>query len=283
MESAPLIQFENVSFYYTDEFGEKLPVLQNLNLTIAEGEFVTIIGHNGSGKSTLAKLMNALLLPAEGEVRVGPWKTGATQEVWKIRQMVGLVFQNPDNQIVGSTVEDDVAFGLENIGVPPAEMRERIDAALKAVGMAAYAQRQPHKLSGGQKQRTAIAGIIAMRPRVLILDEATAMLDPQGRKEIMELVRRLNREAGITVINISHFPEEAVDADRVVVMRQGKIFMQGTPRNVFADVTRLQETGLDVPLAVRIQHYLSANGVPIPPLLHQKELVEELCRLFLNR
>jgi energy-coupling factor transport system ATP-binding protein len=282
MEEKPIVAFRNVSFAYQNEAGENVPVLEQLNLEIHPGTYVAILGHNGSGKSTMAKLMNALLLPSAGSVFVNGHDTRELSQIGEIRRTVGMVFQNPDNQIVGTTVEDDVAFGLENLGLEPQEMRKRIDQALQAVQMQGYEKRQPHRLSGGQKQRIAIAGIIAMRPSVIILDEATAMLDPQGRQEVCALVRRLNREEGMTVINITHFPDEALDAHRVVVMKQGSVYMDGPPAEVFAQVERLQEARLDVPYPVRLRHDLAKEGVVLPALLHQEELVVELCKLLLK-
>jgi energy-coupling factor transport system ATP-binding protein len=282
VKGKPIIAFQDVSFAYENEWGEKAPVLQKLNVEFLPGTYTAVLGHNGSGKSTMAKLINALLLPDEGRVLVNGHDTREPQWLGEIRRTVGMVFQNPDNQIVGTTVEEDVAFGLENLGVDPIEMRKRIDQALQAVQMESFADRQPHRLSGGQKQRVAIAGIIAMRPSVIILDEATAMLDPQGRQEVCSLVRRLNREEGITVINITHFPEEALDADRVLVMRQGSVLMDGSPAEVFSQVERLQEVGLDVPYTVRLRHNLVKQGVDLPPLLQQEELVVELCKLLLK-
>jgi energy-coupling factor transport system ATP-binding protein len=275
-----VIELQDVSFSY--QGNNDHPIVKQVNLQIETGSFVSVIGHNGSGKSTLAKLINALLLPTDGAVIVNQIHTGNEQLIWEVRRSVGLVFQNPDNQIVGTTVEDDVAFGLENLGIAPDEMRKRIDESLKAVQMEGYLRHQPHRLSGGQKQRIAIAGIIAMRPSVIILDEATAMLDPRGRNEVIALVRRLNREEGITVINITHFPEEAVESDRVIVMRQGEVFMDGTPAEVFSQVERLQSVGLDVPFAVRLRHYLVNQGVELPNVLRQEELVEQICRLLLT-
>ena len=210
MNEESLLAFRGVSFAYDGEDGQSVPVLKNVDLSVRKGSFVSIFGHNGSGKSTLAKLMNALLLPGSGTVLVSGVDTRDQEMLWEIRRHVGMVFQNPDNQIVGATVEDDVAFGLENMGVEPQEMRRRIDEALLSVNMESYLLAQPHRLSGGQKQRVAIAGIMAMRPSVIILDEATAMLDPQGRQEVLMLAHRLNREEGITIINITHFPEEAI-------------------------------------------------------------------------
>jgi energy-coupling factor transport system ATP-binding protein len=283
MKEEHLLSFREVSFAYESDWEERTIVLHGITLAIKQGTFVSIVGHNGSGKSTLAKLMNGLLLPSEGAVIVSGIDTSQTEAIWEIRRHVGMVFQNPDNQIVGTTVEDDVAFGLENLGVEPAEMRRRIDESLRSVGMERHVTAQPHRLSGGQKQRVAIAGIIAMRPSVIILDEATAMLDPQGRKEVMSLAYRLNREEGITIVNITHFPEEAVDSDRVIVMRAGQVYLDGTPADVFGQVERLKAVGLDVPLAVRLRHKLVRQGVELPPVLHQEELVDQLCRLLLTK
>jgi len=205
------------------------------------------------------------------------------EQLWEIRRHVGMVFQNPDNQIVGATVEDDVAFGLENMGVDPKEMRDRIDEALVSVGMESYLQAQPHRLSGGQKQRVAIAGIMAMRPSVIILDEATAMLDPQGRMEVLNLARQLNRDEGLTIINITHFPEEAIYSDKVIVMNAGEVLMEGKPSEVFNEVDRLKQVGLDVPFAVRLRHALHSKGIDLPFVLHQEELVEHVCKLLLTK
>lgn len=283
MKEEHLLSLRGVSFAYESDWEKRVVVLEGINLTIQRGTFVSIVGHNGSGKSTLAKLMNGLLIPSEGAVIVSGVDTSNPETIWEVRRHVGMVFQNPDNQIVGTTVEDDVAFGLENLGVEPAEMRRRIDESLAAVGMEKHLKEQPHRLSGGQKQRVAIAGIIAMRPSVIILDEATAMLDPQGRKEVMSLAYRLNREEGITIVNITHFPEEAVHSDRVIVMRAGEVYLDGTPGEVFDQVERLQAVGLDVPLAVRMRHQLVRQGVELPPVLHQEELVDQLCRLLLTK
>lgn len=283
MKPENLLTFSDVTFSYDGEEGQRVKVLKGVDLSITKGSFVSVLGHNGSGKSTLAKLMNALLLPEGGKILVSGVDTKDGEMIWEIRRHVGMVFQNPDNQIVGATVEDDVAFGLENMGVDPKEMRNRIDEALLSVGMEKYALAQPYRLSGGQKQRVAIAGIMAMRPSVIILDEATAMLDPQGRQEVMHLARRLNREEGITVVNITHFPEEAIDSDRVVVMENGEVLMEGHPAEVFSQVDRLQQAGLDVPFVVRVRHELIVKGYDLPFGLHQEELVEHLCRLLLTR
>lgn len=241
----------------------QLTALDKINLTINDGEFVAIIGTNGSGKSTLAKHFNALLLPTEGSCRVAGLDTKEPEHLWKIRQMVGMVFQNPDNQIVAAIVEEDVAFGPENLGVAPAEIRRRVETALEIVGMSEYRFHAPHLLSGGQKQRVAIAGILAMHPRCLVLDEPTAMLDPLGRSEVLNTVLRLNKERGITVVYITHFMEEAVKADRVIVLEDGRLVLEGAPAKVFSQVERLKTMGLDVPLAAEIAHRLREKGFEI--------------------
>ncbi|WP_235828146.1 energy-coupling factor transporter ATPase [Brevibacillus migulae] len=282
MKGKPIITLQDITFSYEIEPGWNETVLQGMNMEIEQGSFVAILGHNGSGKSTLAKLMNGLLLPHDGVVTVNGNDTSEQERLYEIRRTVGMVFQNPDNQIVGTSVEEDVAFGLENLGVEPTEMRNRIDEALRAVHMEAYAKQEPHRLSGGQKQRIAIAGVIAMRPSVIVLDEATAMLDPQGRREVCSLIKRLNRDEGITVVTITHFPEEALDADRVIVMQRGSVYLDGPPREIFSRTEELQSIGLDVPHAVRLRHHLVRDGVELPPILHQEELVEELCKLLLK-
>ncbi|MBO8165298.1 MAG: energy-coupling factor transporter ATPase [Brevibacillus sp.] len=284
MSQSDVIEAKQVSFRYEEGQEKEGPlVLNQLDLVIERGSFVSVLGPNGSGKSTLAKLLNALLVPTEGVLIVCGVDSSEEEMVWEVRRQVGMVFQNPDNQIVAPTVVDDVAFGLENLGVEPAEMEKRIAEALQAVQMEKYAEAQPHHLSGGQKQRVAIAGIIAMRPRVIIFDEATAMLDPQGRQEVVAMAHRLHREEGITVIMITHFPEETVDSDRVIVMHQGRIYADGSPAVVFADVERLRSIGLDVPYPVRLRHKLLQHGLDVSAVLHQDELVEELCRLLLNK
>ncbi|MFS0557928.1 energy-coupling factor transporter ATPase [Brevibacillus sp. 179-C9.3 HS] len=283
MNEENLLALRDVSYTYDGEDGQRVPVLQGVDLTIQKGSFVSVLGHNGSGKSTMAKLMNALLLPEGGNVLIGGMDTKNGELLWEIRRHVGMVFQNPDNQIVGATVEDDVAFGLENMGVDPKEMRDRIDEALVSVGMESYLLAQPHRLSGGQKQRVAIAGIMAMRPSVIILDEATAMLDPQGRQEVLNLARQLNRDEGITIINITHFPEEAIYSDKVIVMNAGEVLMEGQPSDVFNQVERLKQVGLDVPFVVRLRHALHSKGIDVPFVLHQEELVEHVCKLLLTK
>lgn len=275
----PIIEFQNVSFRYdSEEEGVQLPlVAENLNLQIHEGEFVAILGHNGSGKSTLAKLTNAILLPTSGKVLVDGMDTSDEDLKIKIRQTVGMVFQNPDNQIVATIVEEDVAFGPENLGVEPKDIRRRVDESLKAVGMYEFRKREPHRLSGGQKQRVAIAGIIAMLPRCIVLDEPTAMLDPRGRQEVMSTMLKLNREMGMTVVFITHFMDEAVQADRVVVMDDAKIIMDGKPKEVFKQVERLEEIGLDVPQPTKLAQLLRQEGYDLPDdILDVDECIEKL-------
>lgn len=283
MSSAPIIQVDGVSYVYSGEQGEGAKVLDHVELAIEQGTFVSVIGHNGSGKSTLAKLLNALYVPTGGVLRICQMDTRDTASIWEIRRNVGMIFQNPDNQIIGTTVEDDVAFGLENLGVPPDEMRIRVNEALASVQMESFALSQPHKLSGGQKQRVAIAGVMALKPSVIIMDEATAMLDPQGRKEVMALAHQLHRTNGVTVLNITHFPEETIDSDRVIVMSGGKVLLDGTPGQVYQEYETLRAVGLDVPFAVRMQHRLAEAGVTVSPSLRQEGMVEELCRLLLTR
>jgi len=254
--------------------------VDGVSMRVKKGEFLAILGHNGSGKSTLAKLFNALYVPGEGTVWVCGMDTREDELVFDIRQHAGMVFQNPDNQIVATIVEEDVAFGLENNGVPPREIRVRIDEALRAVNMSEYAKKAPHMLSGGQKQRVAIAGVLAMKPDVIILDESTAMLDPSGRAEVMNTVHRLNEEEGISVVIITHYMSEAATADYVIVMDEGKIAMSGTPREVFTQVERVRALGLDVPPMTNLADMLRKDGVGIrPDVLTVEEMVEEVCRL----
>ncbi|NLG86351.1 MAG: energy-coupling factor transporter ATPase [Firmicutes bacterium] len=277
---AAMFQLEQVSHLYNGGDTEQKIALKDVNLAIAPGEFVAVIGHNGSGKSTLAKHLNALLLPTEGQVLVKGMDTKDPEQLWSIRQTAGMVFQNPDNQIVATAVEEDVAFGPENLGVPPADIRRRVEAALKAVDMWEFRQAAPHLLSGGQKQRIAIAGVLAMHPEALILDEPTAMLDPSGRREVMDTVVRLNREEGITVVHITHFMEEAVLASRVIVMNDGQIVLDGVPEEVFSHVTELKALGLDVPQVTELALRLSEHNVKLPPgILTVERMVTELCQL----
>lgn len=267
---------------YNDEgkVEETSRAIDQVDLDIEAGQFIAVLGHNGSGKSTLAKHINGLLMPTEGTVWVDDMNTANEEELWKIRQKAGMVFQNPDNQIIGTVVEEDVGFGPENMGVPTEDIWRRVDESLKAVGMTAYRHHSPNKLSGGQKQRVAIAGVVAMRPKCIVLDEPTAMLDPNGRKEVLQAVRTLNEEEGVTVILITHYMEEVIFADRVIVMDQGKIVMQGTPREIFSRVDTLKQFRLDVPQVTLLAHELRASGLEIPEgILTIDELVNEICRL----
>ena len=259
-----MIEVNHLSHLYVDENGNDVRALDDVSLTIGRGEFVAIIGTNGSGKSTLAKHFNVLLQPTAGHVTVCGFDTLDDEHIWNIRQHVGMVFQNPDNQIVAAVVEEDVAFGPENLGVPSAEIRKRVDDALAAVNMTEYAEHGPHLLSGGQKQRIAIAGVLAMKPDCIVLDEPTAMLDPKGRLEVLETIHRLNKEEGITIVIITHFMEEAVTADRVVVMKNGVKLQEGTPREIFTQVDTLKDLGLDVPVAAEVASKLIQKGVDIP-------------------
>jgi len=254
--------------------------LDDININIAKGEFVAILGHNGSGKSTLAKHFNALLLPGAGTVYVKEMNTKDEKLLWDIRQTAGMVFQNPDNQIVATIVEEDVAFGPENLGIPPLEIRRRVDDSIKTVDMTEYAKHSPHLLSGGQKQRVAIAGIIAMKPECIILDEPTALLDPVGRKEVLNTIIKLNKEEGITIILITHYMDEAIQADRICVMKNGRIIMEGKPKDVFKEVETVKAAGLDVPQVTELSHRLNREGLKLSPdILTVEEMVVELCRL----
>ena len=259
-----IIQTENLTFRYTTEEGVAPTVLDGVSLSVRPGEFVAVLGHNGSGKSTLAKHFNAILLPSGGKVYVDGLDTCDEEKLLDIRRRVGMVFQNPDNQIVASVVEEDVAFGPENLGVPSAEIRKRVDAALDTVGMADYARHAPHLLSGGQKQRVAIAGVLAMRPRCIVLDEPTAMLDPVGRKEVLDTIRRLNREQNITVVLITHHMDEAAQAGRLIVMHDGHIVADDKPELVFQNVDGLRSLGLEVPEPVALLYELRQAGVDVP-------------------
>ena len=281
-----IIEFDNVSFRYeADIEGEMLPLaVDSVSLGIEQGSFVAVLGHNGSGKSTLAKLTNAINIPESGKVTVDGMDTSDEKLTDAIRRTVGMVFQNPDNQIVATIVEDDVAFGPENLGVPPAEIRQRVDDALKAVNMFEFRKSEPHKLSGGQKQRVAIAGVIAMQTSCIVLDEPTAMLDPNGRREVIATIKKLNKEMGITVILVTHFMDEAVQADRVVVMDKGRIIMDGTPREVFSESDRLIAVGLDVPRATQLAAALIKKGVQISSdLLDENECIDAVCELLRSK
>ncbi|KRQ87268.1 Energy-coupling factor transporter ATP-binding protein EcfA1 [Caloramator mitchellensis] len=277
-----MIKAIDVNFNYKKEFDDedKTTALNGINLTIKPGEFVVIIGHNGSGKSTLAKHFNAILVPSSGDVIVKNMNTKDASLIWDIRKSVGMVFQNPDNQIVATIVEEDVAFGPENLGVEPAEIRKRVDEVLETVEMLEYAKHGPHLLSGGQKQRVAIAGVLAMKPSCIVLDEPTAMLDPSGRREVINTIKKLNKEEKITIILITHFMEEAVDADRVVIVSDGKIVMDDSPREVFKKVKELKSLGLDVPQVTQLAFELKNEGIDIKDnILTIEEMVDALCRL----
>ena len=276
------IEAKSISFSYRVEDNQKpVNVFENLNVTIREGEMTAVLGHNGSGKSTFAKHLNAILLPSGGKVYVDGIDTTDEQRLYDIRQKVGMVFQNPDNQIVATVVEEDVAFGLENIGVPPKEMRERVDRALMDVGIYEYKKHAPHRLSGGQKQRVAIAGIIAMRPKCIVLDEPTAMLDPRGRKEVMETIHKLNKEYGITVVLITHYMDEAAQCDRIIVMDSGKVILDDTPKKVFSHVRELKNVGLDVPQTSELIYEFLKEGYNLPKdVLTEEECIKAITTLF---
>ncbi len=269
-----MIKMDNVTYKYQNAEDENIAALKNISLNIERGEFVAILGHNGSGKSTLAKLLNALLLPTEGRVHVNNMDTLDEKRVWDIRQTAGMVFQNPDNQLVATIVEEDVAFGPENQGVAPKEISERVDEALNIVGMKEYRKHAPHLLSGGQKQRIAIAGVLAMRPECIILDEPTAMLDPSGRREVMSTIKRLNKEENKTIILITHYMDEAVEADRVIIISEGEIALKGSPRQVFSQVEKVLSLGLDVPQVTELAYKLRKEGIDIKSdVLTVEELV----------
>ena len=276
---ANIIHIEHISFTYPEEEGrETFAALDGVTLDIEAGSFVAVLGHNGSGKSTLAKHMNAVLLPTGGKVYVDGMDTWDEEVLLEIRRRVGMVFQNPDNQIVANVVEEDVAFGPENLGVPTEEIRRRVDAALKAVGMESFLLHAPHNLSGGQKQRIAIAGIIAMEPKCIVLDESTAMLDPSGRREVLDTVRQLNREKGITIVLITHHMNEAAMADRVVVMDDGHVVMDGKPREILTRMEDLRAIGLDVPHTVELLHGLREDGFDVPlDALTVEECADAVC------
>ena len=281
-----IVKTKNLIYEYLrrDEDGNVEGVnraVDDVSLGVRRGEFIAIVGHNGSGKSTLAKHMNAILQPTRGTVWVDGIDTSQEEQVWAVRQRAGMVFQNPDNQIIGQVVEEDVGFGPENMGVPTAEIWERVEESLKAVGMYEYRKHSPNKLSGGQKQRVSIAGVIAMHPKCIILDEPTAMLDPNGRKEVVRAVRALNMAEGITVVLITHYMEEIINADKVFVMDKGKIAMQGTPKEIFSHVEQLKELRLDVPQVTLLAHELQKKGLEIPDgILTTEELVGHLGRVF---
>ena len=273
------IELKNVVFYYNndDEQSNQRPAIDGVSFSVEKGEVVAIIGHNGSGKSTLAKLCNGLLEPDEGEILVDGISTNDKKRIFEIRSKVGIVFQNPDNQMVATIIEDDVAFGPENLGLKSEEIRKRVDWALESVGMSEYAKGTPFKLSGGQKQRIAIAGVLALKPQVMILDESTAMLDPLSRKEIMDVAMKLVREENMTLINITHFVDEAMEADKIIVLNDGKVFMQGG-KEVLMEDEKLASIGLESPLAVRVKNKLNVMGYSLPSVLTDEELIDNLCR-----
>lgn len=281
-----IIKAAKLAFDYLryEEEGEEPEVnraIDHVDLDIEEGKFIAILGHNGSGKSTLAKHINGLLVPTEGTLWVDHMDTASDADIWNIRQKAGMVFQNPDNQIIGTVVEEDVGFGPENLGVPTDEIWRRVDQSLEAVGMTAYRLKSPNKLSGGQKQRVAIAGVMAMRPQCIILDEPTAMLDPNGRKEVIATLHELNRQEKITVLLITHYMEEVIDADRVIVMDDGKLVMDGTPREIFSRVKELKEYRLDVPQVTELAYELKQAGLDLPDgILTMDELMDRLLPMF---
>lgn len=275
----PILNVENVSFSYD----KRINALTDVSIGVESGEYVAVIGHNGSGKSTLARLFNALIIPDSGTVTVDGIKTSDKKNVAKIRESVGVVFQNPDNQLVASIVEDDVAFGPENLGLPREEIAKRIDFALSSVGMEQFRNASPERLSGGQKQRIAIAGVLALKPKILVLDESTSMLDPEGRKDVLDVVKKLNKENGVTVIAITHYMEEIVDADRVIVINDGKVAMTGTPQEIFMQADTIKGFGLELPLSAYIGEKLRKNGLRIPQtVLTEEQLAEALCELKRN-
>ena len=279
-----MLRTENLSFSYQAGEGEEcVPVLKNINLTIERGSIVAILGHNGSGKSTLAKQFNAVYLPSGGKVWVEGYDTADAAVLLEIRRRVGMVFQNPDNQIVANVVEEDVAFAPENLGVPTEEIRRRVDDALAAVGMSEYVRNAPHLLSGGQKQRIAIAGVIAMEPECIVLDEATAMLDPKGRRDVLETVQRLNREKGITIVMITHHMDEAELAHRLIVMNEGSVYLDGPPRQIFTKVEALRQIGLTVPETVKLLDALRQDGIDVPlDAISVEECADAICKALQN-
>ena len=279
-DKKPIISVNSVSYDYRNAQGESIARgVRGVSLEVYQGEFVVLLGHNGSGKSTFAKLLNGFCVPDEGNVTVNGIDTKDEDRIFEIRSKVGMVFQNPDNQMVAAIIEDDMAFGPETLGIPRDQIEERISWALEAVNMSEHRKRSPSKLSGGQKQRIAIASVLAMLPEVLILDESTAMLDPKGRKEVMDTARMLNREKGMTVILITHYMDEAIEADRVVVLDEGKVLTQGTPKEVFSQIDLIKSAGLELPIASKISTELIALGYDIPFALTDEELAEGICKL----
>lgn len=284
-----MVQAMNLKFQYykhneEGQIEESFTALDDLTLNVEQGEFVVILGHNGSGKSTFAKHLNAILIPTEGTLLVKGIDTKDASRVWDIRQTAGMVFQNPDNQIVATIVDEDIAFGPENLGIPPQEIRERVDKALETVEMIAYKHNSPNHLSGGQKQRVAIAGVLAMKPECIVFDEPTAMLDPVGRKEVLKTIHKLNQEENITIIHITHYMQEAINADRVIVMEEGKIVMEGTPKEVFSKVGELQRLGLGAPDTTTLAYELQKRGIDIGlDIISLEEVVEAIWQLNLNK
>ncbi|MTK12930.1 MAG: energy-coupling factor transporter ATPase [Clostridiaceae bacterium] len=276
-----MVQCQNVVFKYDSNNKDDIKLaINDVTLEVKKGEFLVILGRNGSGKSTIAKHMNALLIPSDGKVYVDSLDTSVEKNIWDIRNKAGMVFQNPDNQIVATIVEEDVAFGPENLGIEPSEIRSRVNDCLKKVNMYEYRKHAPHLLSGGQKQRVAIAGVLAMMPECIIFDESTAMLDPSGRREVIKTIKEINDKYGITVVLITHYMEEAVEANRIVVMDEGKVMMEGTPRNIFSRVRKMKTIGLDVPQMTELSYELKNSGLNIrEDILTIDEMVDELCRL----
>lgn len=279
--SQEMIKCENLVFKYTShEDGIEKYAINGVDLTVNKGEFLVVLGHNGSGKSTLAKHMNALLIPSDGYVYVDGLNTKDKDNVWDVRSKAGMVFQNPDNQMVATIVEEDVAFGPENLGVDPKEIRKRVDESLEKVGMSEYKRHAPHLLSGGQKQRVAIAGILAMQPECIIFDEPTAMLDPSGRKEVLRNIKEINKEYGITIVLITHYMDEAAQADRIVVMDEGKLILEGNPKDVFSQVELMKKIGLDVPQVTELSYELRKEGIDLDSkIINVDEMVDALCQL----
>lgn len=274
----PILQAEGLSYFYGEKSEKPFKALDNITMSVNKGEFVTIIGENGSGKSTLAKHFNALFIPSKGRVIVDGLDTAKKENIWKIRQKAGMVFQNPDNQIVATTVEEDIAFGPENLGIPSEEIKARIEKASNSVGLKGFLGHAPHRLSGGQKQRLAIAGIIAMKPDILILDEPTAMLDPRGKREVLDTIKYLNQEENITVVNITHFMDEAMECDRALVMNQGEVVLDGKPGEIFKKVDNVKEYGLEVPQIIELSHLLKQDGISLPAdILDINSMVKAIC------
>lgn len=284
--SEAFIRVENVCFSFTDEYNNKISVLDNISFEVQKGEFVAVLGHNGSGKSTMAKLLNLILSPDSGKIYIDGRDITSDdltdEDIYSIRQRIGMVFQNPDNQLVSSVVEEDVAFGPENLGVDPQEIKERVASALDEVGMSEFSKHSPAQLSGGQKQRVAIAGIIAMLPECIVFDEATSMLDPSGRKDVMKSIEKLNKDKGITILHITHNMNEAIKADRVIVINDGKVCINDTPKRVFSDVKKLHEIGLDVPQVTELIYELKLSGIDLPDdIIDIKEGAEALASVLM--